>query len=146
MIASDTAAPFRWEHILEEQRSVFWWLRRLPRNFKAARDGDLILCYRSGSAKRGLVGLAEVEEGFNDDGIVVKGLMPFNETIGYDEFKNEPVYQTTEAGRLRNRGTLFAVDAPFIQWVWQRLKSCGDGESAAMLRRKSLEGKRVGND
>jgi 5-methylcytosine-specific restriction protein B len=133
MVASDTAATFRWEHILESQRSTFWWTRKLPRNFRKAWDGDLILCYRSGSEKRGLVGLAEVEEGFNGDGISVKGLQPFRQMIPFDEFKNEPVYKTTEAGRLRNRGTLFAVNREFVAWITQRLKEFGDREAADLL-------------
>ncbi|WP_165886854.1 EVE domain-containing protein [Scopulibacillus darangshiensis] len=133
MVASDTAAAFRWEHILESQRSQFWWLRRLPKNFKSARVGDLILCYRSGSDKRALVGLAKVEEGFNEDGIMVKGLLAFKHPIPFERFKHEPVYKKTEAGRLRNRGTLFAVDSYFVNWVREVLEVCGDQEAADMI-------------
>lgn len=133
MVASDTAESFRWEHILTNQASTFWWLRKLPRNFRAAQEGEIILCYRSGSDKRGLVGLAVVEEEFNDDGIMVKGLRPFRHGISYDEFKNTRVYKTTEAGRLRNRGTLFAVHDEFVAWVKQELIACGDDQTAALL-------------
>ncbi|HEX7063910.1 MAG TPA: EVE domain-containing protein [Bacillales bacterium] len=134
MVASDTAESFRWAHILENQGSTFWWMRKMPRNFRTAWEGDLILCYRSGSEKRGLVGLAEVEEGFNGDGITVKGLRAFQSAIPYDDFKNEPIYKTTEAGRMRNRGTLFAVHKEFVSWVKKELTAAGDLESAAVLK------------
>lgn len=134
MVASDAAAPFRWEHILDIQASTFWWLRRLPRNFRMAWDGDLILCYRSGNEQRGLVGLAKVEEGFNGDGITVKGIRAFKQMILYDDFKHHPVYKNTEAGRMRNRGTLFGVNHAFVQWVRDMLELNGDIESAAFLQ------------
>ncbi|QQK79023.1 EVE domain-containing protein [Salicibibacter cibi] len=133
MVASDAAATFRWEHILTSQTSVFWETRRLPRNFRMAWDGDLILCYRSGREKRGLVGVAEVEEGFNDDGITVRGIGEFQQIIHYDEFKNDPIYRGTEAGRLRNRGTLFHVHDAFVQWVKNRLEEEGDTALAAYV-------------
>ncbi|MFC4618735.1 EVE domain-containing protein [Camelliibacillus cellulosilyticus] len=133
MVASDTAATFRWEHILSSQRSTFWWIRRLPRNFKTAKPGELILCYRSGNERRGLVGLAEVEDAFNDDGITVKGLLLFKKIIPYEAFKNEPIYKQTEAGRHRNRGTLFAVDRDFTHWVRMKLEEYGDERAANYL-------------
>lgn len=136
MVASDTAETFRWEHILEDQRSTFWWMRKMPRNFRVAWEGDLILCYRSGSQRRGLVGLAEVKEGFNGDGITVQGLRAFQSIIPYDDFKNEPIYKTTEAGRMRNRGTLFAVHEEFIRWVRRVLEADGDKGSAKVLSKK----------
>ncbi|HET7615592.1 MAG TPA: EVE domain-containing protein [Bacillales bacterium] len=133
MVASDTAASFRWEHILRNQSAEFWWIRRLPRNFKAAREEDMILCYRSGSERRGLVGIAEVDEAMTDDGISVRGVRAFNEMIPYHEFKHEAAYKSTEAGRLRNRGTLFAVNEEFTTWVAAYLTARGDWESADFL-------------
>lgn len=133
MVASDTAESFRWAHILDSQRTTFWWMRKMPKNFRAAWDGDLILCYRSGNEKRGLVGLAEVAEGFNGDGITVRGMRSFKHPIPYDDFKNDPVYKSTEAGRLRNRGTLFAVHDEFVEWVRRELVACGDDEAAQLL-------------
>ncbi|HET7656752.1 MAG TPA: EVE domain-containing protein [Bacillales bacterium] len=133
MVASDSAESFRWEPFLMKKDSTFWWLKRLPRNFKAAEEGDLILCYRSGNEKRGLVGLAVVEEAFNDDGIKIKGLRLFPDPIAYSDFRDEKVYRTTEAGRLRNRGTLFSVHDEFVGWVRKELESFGDLESAALL-------------
>lgn len=133
MVASDSAESFRWEPFLERQESTFWWMRRLPRNFKAAQEGDLILCYRSGNAKRGLVGLAVVEEELSEDGIRVKGLRLFSEPIPYSDFQNEAAYRSTEAGKLRNRGTLFSVHEGFIHWVKVELESFGDHDSASLL-------------
>ncbi|QDI92296.1 EVE domain-containing protein [Salicibibacter halophilus] len=140
MVASDTVAPFRWEHILASQRTIFWEVRKLPRNFRMAWDGDLILCYRSGSEKRGLVGLAEVEEGFNDDGITIRGRCEFQQMIHYDEFKHLGTYRSTEAGRLRNRGTLFHVHDAFVQWIIKRLEEAGDTTSAAWCQHLGSRG------
>lgn len=134
MVASDSAEAFRWEPFLKQRDSTFWWLRRLPRNFKAAKVGDLILCYRSGNAKRGLVGLAVVEEELRDDGIRIKGLRLFAEGIPYRDFQSETVYRSTEAGRHRNRGTLFSVHDEFVKWVEMELESIGDLESASLLK------------
>ncbi|HET7629618.1 MAG TPA: EVE domain-containing protein [Bacillales bacterium] len=133
MVASDTAEAFRWEPFLRDKQTTFWWIRRLPRNFKAAAEEDLILCYRSGAVKRGLVGIAEVEQSFNDDGISVRGLCAFKRMIPYEAFKEHPLYLTTEAGRLRNRGTLFSVDRPFAEWVSTVLTANGDWQAARCL-------------
>ncbi|WP_085524211.1 EVE domain-containing protein [Tuberibacillus sp. Marseille-P3662] len=133
MVASDQAATFRWHHILETQEKQFWSLRKMPRNFKSVHEGDKILCYRSGSVQRGIVGLAEVEEAFNDEGIIVRGIREFNHDIPYYEFKHTQVYQTTEAGRMRNRGTLFAVTEDFAHWIKHRLYEKGDETSAMLL-------------
>lgn len=56
--------------------------------------------------------------------------------IPFDEFKNKLVYKRTEAGRLRNRGTLFAINREFVAWITQRLKEFGDREAADLLIKK----------
>ena len=63
MIASDKADTFRWEHIMDGE-SVRWNMRNVYRNFKNAGKGDIILCYRGGSAHNALVGIAEVRRNF----------------------------------------------------------------------------------
>lgn len=133
MVASDHATNFKWEHILNDQSTTFWWIRRFPKNFKLAKGGDLILCYRSSNKERGLVGLAEVEDGFNEDGITVRGLISFKQMIPYDYFKNHPTYKNTEAGRHRNRGTLFSVNKQYVSFIWRELELLGDQLAAKKL-------------
>ncbi len=40
----------------------------------------------------------------------------------------------TQAGRMRNRGTMFKVTEEFVQWVINRLLEYGDKESAGILQ------------
>jgi hypothetical protein len=58
----------------------------------------------------------------------------FAKDIPYDDYKNTQVYQSTQAGRMRNRGTLFSVTDEFVQWLIHRLLADGDEESAAILQ------------
>ncbi|MBB6444018.1 EVE domain-containing protein [Bacillus benzoevorans] len=133
MIASDKADTFRWEHIMDGS-SVRWNMRNVYRNFKNARKGDIILCYRGGSVHNALVGIAVVEEEFFEESIIVRGVRAFKKEIPYDDYKNTLIYKSTQAGRMRNRGTLFAVNDEFVQWVIHRLLADGDEESAGILR------------
>jgi phenylpropionate dioxygenase-like ring-hydroxylating dioxygenase large terminal subunit len=133
MIASDKADPFRWEHIMDGS-TVRWNMRNVYRNFKNARKRDMIICYRGGSVHNALVGVAEVEEEFFEESIIVRGVRAFAKEIPYDDYKNTQVYQSTQAGRMRNRGTLFSVTDEFVQWLIHRLLADGDEESAAILQ------------
>lgn len=133
MIASDKADTFRWEHIMDGS-TVRWNMRNVMRNFKNARKGDIILCYRGGSPNNALVGIAVVVEEFFEESIVIRGVFPFEKEILYDEYKNTWAYQSTQAGRMRNRGTMFEVSEEFVQWVINRLTELGDEKSARVLQ------------
>ncbi len=138
MIASDKADTFRWEHILDGS-TVLWNMRNVMRNFKNARKGDRILCYRGGSANNALVGIAEVAEEFFEESITIRGVLPFEKTIPYESYKNTREYKSTQAGRMRNRGTMFEVTEEFVQWVIKRLLEFGDEESAEILQSGSIQ-------
>lgn len=133
MIASDKADTFRWEHIMDGS-TVRWNMRNVMRNFKNARKGDIILCYRGGSINNALVGIAVVVEEFFEESIAIKGVLSFEEAIPYDTYKNTHAYKSTQAGRMRNRGTMFEVTEEFVQWVINRLLEDGDKESARILQ------------
>lgn len=135
MIASDRADTFRWEDIMDGS-SVRWNMRNVYRNFKHAQKGDMILCYRGGSVHNALVGMAEVAEEFFEERIIVRGVRAFAKEILYDDYKNTREYKATQAGKMRNRGTLFTVTNEFVYWVIQRLLKDGDVESAAILQSK----------
>lgn len=137
MIASDKADTFRWEHIMDGS-TVRWNMRNVMRNFKNARKGDMILCYRGGSTNNALVGIAVVVEEFFEESIAIRGALSFEKQILFDEYKNTRVYKSTQAGRMRNRGTMFEVTEEFVQWVINRLLEYGDKESAGILQSRII--------
>ena len=79
--------------------------------------GILILCYRGGSMNNALTGIAVVAEEFFEESIAIRGVHPFEKEIPYDTYKNTREYKLTQAGRMRNRGTMFEVTKEFVQWV-----------------------------
>lgn len=132
MVASEKADTFRWEDILDG-KTVKWKVRTVVRNFKNARKGEKILCYRGKSSKNALMGISEVVEEFHEDSIVVKGIRTFKEEIPFDEYKDTTEYLSTQAGKMKNRGTMFEVNDEFVNWVKETLNEYGDQESANIL-------------
>ena len=76
MIASDKADTFRWEHIMGGS-TVRWNMRNVMRNFRNARKGDMVLCYRGGSTNNALVGIAVVVEEYFEESIAIRGVSAF---------------------------------------------------------------------
>jgi 5-methylcytosine-specific restriction enzyme B len=132
MVASERADDFRWEQIMDGSIER-WNVRTVVKNFKNAKKGEKILCYRGGSANNALVGIAEVVEEFKDDSIGVKGIRSFESEISYDDYKNTTEYQSTQAGKMGNRGTMFEVNEEFVNWVKDALVELEDLESASIL-------------
>ncbi len=132
MIASEKADTFRWENIMDGKTQK-WNSRSVLKNFKNAKQGEKILCYRGGSANKALIGIGEVVEEFKEDSIVVKGIRSFKEEIPYDDYKDLPAYKSTQAGKMSNRGTMFELNEEFVNWVKETLLESGDGESADIL-------------
>ncbi|MEH7464680.1 AAA family ATPase [Bacillus thuringiensis] len=132
MVASEKADSFRWENILDGKTQK-WDVRAVQRNFKNAKKGEKVLCYRGGSSSNALIGIGEVVEEFKDDGIVVKGIQAFKYEIAYEEYKGTMEYKSTQAGKMGNRGTMFEVNEEFVNWVKETLVEYGDKESANIL-------------
>ncbi|WP_066174427.1 AAA family ATPase [Bacillus marinisedimentorum] len=132
MVASDKSDDFRWEQIMNGETER-WNLRTVARNFRNARKSEKILCYRGGSSSNGIVGIAEVSEELHDDSLGVKGVYHFKQEIPFEEFKSIPEYQSTQAGKMGNRGTMFELNDEFAIWVRETLLEYGDQEGADML-------------
>nr|WP_277398188.1 AAA family ATPase [Neobacillus citreus] len=133
MIASERAADFRWEDILDTGGTVDWELGAVKRNFRAAQKGEKILAYRGGGTNNALLGLAEVAEEFDGEKMVVKGLQKFTEEIPYNDYKDTQEYKSTQAGKMGNRGSMFEVTEEFINWLTETLMDIGDSDSAEIL-------------
>ena len=125
---------FRWDHILHTGGSVEWPGRRVLSNFKRAGEGDRILCYRPASGRRSWSGIAEVVhpfiEGVQD--MEVKGPPPLSRTIPY-KVQAPPRYRETQAARLRHRGTMFSLTAPFVRRVREWPEEMADHRGARLL-------------
>jgi 5-methylcytosine-specific restriction enzyme B len=132
MVASEAADDFRWEHIMDG-KTERWSVRTVVRNFKNAKKGEKILCYRGGSANKALLGIAEVVEEFKDDSIVIKGIHSFENEIPFEDYKETPEYKSTQAGKMGNRGTMFEVNEEFVNWVRETLLESDDQDSANIL-------------
>ncbi|WP_050615536.1 AAA family ATPase [Bacillus testis] len=132
MIASEKAETFRWEQLWDGSIQK-WQAKTVAKNFKNAKKGEKILCYRGGSSARALVGIAEVEKEYDGEGIVVKGIRGFEKEIPYEAYKDLQCYTTTQAGRMGNRGTMFEINEEFTHWVKDTLLEEGDVESAGIL-------------
>ncbi|OOE12489.1 AAA family ATPase [Fictibacillus arsenicus] len=132
MVASESTDDFRWEQILDGKEER-WNTKTVVRNFKNVKKGEKILCYRGGSARNALVGIAEIVGEYEDESILVKGVRSFDTEIPYKEFKDLPEYKSTQAGKMGNRGTLFEVNDQFVDAVKETLIEYGDIENATIL-------------
>lgn len=132
MVASEKAHSFRWEDILNG-KTKRWNVKTVKKNFKIAKKGEKILCYRGGSNQNALVGIAEISDEYNGESVEVKGICKFDKEIAYDDFKDLPEYKSTQAGKMGNRGTMFELNEDFINWVHHMLIENGDEKSAKIL-------------
>lgn len=135
MMVTGTKMNFRWGNILDNGGLISFSKGQVYSNFSAAQKGDKVLCYQGGDSDRGFVGIAEIEEPYQDEkGLIVKGIRPFSEVIPFDEIKEETPYLRSQAGSMGNRGTMFMVENDFVELVAEKLLEKGDQESARMLR------------
>ncbi|OWZ84093.1 AAA family ATPase [Natranaerobius trueperi] len=134
MVASSTG-NFQWEEILDSKGKVEYTEKSIQRNFKMAKKGDKILCYKGGAKEKnkGFVGLAEVEKPLTDGTLTVRAKRSFKDTILLDEIKDEAVYKLSQPGKMGNRGTMFELNDDFVEMIRNILLEMEDQESADML-------------
>lgn len=123
---------FEWESILKNGGNISFDLKRIEKNFKAAKKGDRVLCYKGGN-DRGFVGIGEIEREFDSKVIYVKGIRQFKTPISFDDIKDCREYQTSQAGRINNRGTMFEVNEDFAYLIKDILLEMDDVDSAQLI-------------
>lgn len=133
MMVASARHTFQWEDILESGGTIDFELKSVQRNFRLAKEGDRVLCYKGGSQERSFVGLAEIVKRFDGEKLIVKGVLSFKQPIPFDDVKDQKEYQQTQAGRMGNRGTMFEINDEFREWIVNYLLEAEDNNAVQYL-------------
>ncbi|OGF63749.1 MAG: hypothetical protein A2Y62_09350 [Candidatus Fischerbacteria bacterium RBG_13_37_8] len=109
------ANPKQWSwDMLFKDKKVDFHLGRIQKNYPLVKQGDLVIGYQSNPDKK-IVALAKISKEFNtspndEDKIELEPLVRVRNGIEYEELLRDNVLKNCEPMRLRNQGTLFALN------------------------------------
>lgn len=106
-----------WDTLFKRGRE-FFGVRRVAKNFAAAKQGDLVFCYNA-SPYREVIALARVEAGLHEEiedgekvaGITIIPIAKLEVPVPWQELQSNPVVQESEPVSNRAQGTLFALSS-----------------------------------
>jgi len=124
-----------WDKLFADKEQ-FFTARRIARNFRAAKTGDLIFGYLSHPHKK-MVALARVKEelhtrdieGQEVEGILIEPVTRFTNPIGWITLTENPILKDSEPVSFRAQGTLFRVSREEAQELARLLKEAGNDVS-----------------
>lgn len=121
-----------WETLFKEGEQ-FFTAKRIARNFRQAKAGDLVFGYLSHPHKK-IVALARIqeelhtreEEGKDVEGIVIEPVKQFAHPVGWATLLNNPILKDSEPITFRAQGTLFKVTLEEAQELARLLVDAGN--------------------
>jgi len=121
-----------WDTLFKEGEQ-FFTAKRIARNFRQAKAGDLVFGYLSHPHKN-IVALARVkeelhtreEEGEEVEGILIEPVKQFAHPVGWATLLNNPILKDSEPITFRAQGTLFQVTLEEAQEIARLLVEAGN--------------------
>jgi predicted RNA-binding protein with PUA-like domain len=121
-----------WDKLFEEGEQ-FFTVRRIARNYREAKPGDLAFGYLSHPHKK-VVALARVKEELHTrvegeeevEGIVIEPVARLANPVGWATLVDNPVLKDSEPITFRARGTLFRVSLEEAQELVRLLREAGN--------------------
>jgi MoxR-like ATPase len=115
MVANETTTNWNWQTLFDAGE-WFFEKRNIPRNFEAARPGDLIFGYQAGQPKQ-IVALARVEReleereegGVTKEGLLIKPVKMLARPLDRQKFVTHPALLNSEPVRTNTRGSMFRL-------------------------------------
>lgn len=123
---------FTWDTLFKEGEQ-FFTAKRIARNFRQAKAGDLVFGYLSHPHKN-IVAMARIkeelhtreEEGNDVEGIVIEPVKQFAHPVGWATLLNNPILKDSEPITFRAQGTLFQVTLEEAQELARLLAEAGN--------------------
>jgi 5-methylcytosine-specific restriction protein B len=121
-----------WDKLFKDGQQ-FFTAKRIARNFREAKPGDVVFGYLSHPHKE-IVALARIKEEFHTrvedgkevEGILIEPLVQFTNPVGWATLVGNPVLEESEPIRFRAQGTLFRVNLEEAQELARLLKEAGN--------------------
>ncbi|HEX8457624.1 MAG TPA: AAA family ATPase [Pyrinomonadaceae bacterium] len=133
MVANETKTEWSWQ-LLFDRGEWFFGKGQLPRNFEAAKPGDLIFGYMA-SPQRQIVALARVEgsletreeeDGGSKEGILIKPLTMLAHPLHWHKFVAHPLLKNSEPMKMNARGSMFKLTVDEARALADLLKAEGN--------------------